>query len=148
MIFRAYQPQASFLNGEYQLPPLEIADDSLPRLARGAHEPLSVDLLLERARKETGLANYGTRDFIPSLRKLVESVNGDLRQLHEKGRAGIEDRIIRLLGNRLRMQCDVEKHLEILSSNSCRRRSSSACHAPDRRSCSACSPPGTAFMNC
>ncbi len=115
MIFRAYQPQASFLNGEYQLPPLEVADDSTSRPARGAHEPLSVDLLLERARKETGLASYGTRDFIPSLRKLVESVNGDLRQLHEKGRAGIEDRIIRLLVNRLRMQRDVEKHPEILS---------------------------------
>jgi hypothetical protein len=115
MIFRAYQPQASFLNGEYQLPPLEVTDDALPRPARGVHEPLSVELLLERARKETGLANYGTRDFIPSLRKLVESVNGDLRQLHEKGRVGIEDRIIRLLVNRLRMQRDVEKHPEILS---------------------------------
>jgi hypothetical protein len=38
-----------------------------------------------------------------------------LHQLHEKGRVGIEDRIIRLLVNRLRMQRDVEKHPEILS---------------------------------
>src|SRR5207244_4175689 len=35
--------------------------------------------------------------------------------LHEKGRKGIEDRIVRLLVNRLRMQRDITRHPEILS---------------------------------
>jgi hypothetical protein len=90
-----------------------MTPDMEPRAPSTAHEPLSLDRLLERARQEAGVGNFGTSAFIPALRKLVESVNGRIDQLHDKGRVGIEDRIVRLLVNRLRMQRDIERYPEI-----------------------------------
>ena len=77
------------------------------------HKPLSVDSLLDRARRESGLEDFGTKVFIPPMRQFVESVNGILDKLHHRGRVGIEDRVVRLLVNRLRMQRDLGQHPEI-----------------------------------
>jgi hypothetical protein len=77
-------------------------------------EPLSVDALLTRARQETGLQDFGSLAFIPTLRQLVDSVNSILGNLHVKGRQGIEHRLVRLLVNRLRMQRDITRHPQIL----------------------------------
>jgi len=80
-----------------------------------AHQPLSVDALIARARRETGLQEFETREFLPPLRKFIESVNQSLDQLHERGRVGIEDRIVRLLVNHLRMHADIIAHPQIRS---------------------------------
>ncbi|MET0988706.1 MAG: sulfotransferase, partial [Steroidobacteraceae bacterium] len=79
------------------------------------HEPLTVGHLIARACKEAEVERFGSPVFLPALRKLVESINEVLDQLHERGRIGIEDTIIRLLVNRLRMQRDLEQHPEILA---------------------------------
>lgn len=79
------------------------------------HEPLSVNALIARARKEAACDNFGNLAFVPPLNKLVDSINSFIDHFHEKGRQGIEDRIVRMLVNRLRMQRDIEKHPEILT---------------------------------
>ena len=79
-----------------------------------SHQPLTLDHVLGRARREAQYEDFGTTQFMPQLRKMVEALNSILPQLHDKGRRGIEDRIVRLLVNRLRMRRDILAHPEIL----------------------------------
>ena len=80
-----------------------------------ASDLLSIEALFVRARGDTGLLDFGTSSFVPALGKLVESINSISDNLHDKGRRGIEDWLLRLLVNRLRMQRDITLHPEILS---------------------------------
>ena len=80
-----------------------------------ASDPLSVEALFARARRDTGLQDFGTSAFVPALGKLVESINAISGNLHAKGRQGIENWLLRLLINRLRMQRDITQQPEILA---------------------------------
>lgn len=79
------------------------------------HKPLLLDAVITRACDEAGLGDFGTRVFMPSLRKFVQAANDRLEELSDRGRQGIEDRIVRLLVNRLRMARDTRQHPDILA---------------------------------
>lgn len=78
------------------------------------YEPLVLGDVLARACKEAQFEDFGTRVFIPSLAKLIEDINSAMDQLNDRGRKGVEDRMVRLLVNRLRMHRDTLEHPEIL----------------------------------
>lgn len=77
------------------------------------HEPFYAAALLARARHEANCEDFGTDSFIEPLSVLLDSLNEVLDQLHDKGRVGFENWLIRLLVNRLRMQRDIMQHPEI-----------------------------------
>ena len=74
---------------------------------------LSADQLLEDAKRESGLDDYGPMDFAEGFYVLVKSLNdeGGLSAANE-----IEARkfLVKTLSNRLRMQRDLKRHPEIL----------------------------------
>jgi hypothetical protein len=72
-----------------------------------------VNELIEAARQHTGLDDFGDEHFRPSLDSLVYSLNEEA-QLSEGGRIAAEERVMRLLVNRLRSQADLKRHPEIL----------------------------------
>lgn len=72
---------------------------------------LTVEQLLAQSRKITGINIVDTAAIEP-LTNLVNSFNND-SCLHEEGVKGTEDKLIRLLCNRLRMQRDFTNHPEI-----------------------------------
>lgn len=73
----------------------------------------SVDELIAQARSETGLARFGTEEFMPPLTALVESLEHE-SDLNATGVALQRTRIVELLKNRLRFQAHLERHPEIL----------------------------------
>ena len=74
---------------------------------------LSAQKLLDTARRESGLDDYGDMDFADGLRALVDSINAEAGLLpgHE---TKLEGELLRVLVNRLRMQHDIAQHPEIL----------------------------------
>jgi hypothetical protein len=72
---------------------------------------LSADALMARAREMTGIDLVDDAAVEP-LRILLAAYNSDAC-LHEQGAAAIEKQLLRLLGNRLRMQRDFARHPEI-----------------------------------
>lgn len=74
----------------------------------------STESLMLEARRISGLDDFGRLDFLPAFMKLVDSFNDMSDLLHDKGRKGLHDRIVRLLINRLRIQRDLKAHPEIL----------------------------------
>ncbi len=72
---------------------------------------LSADQMMARAREMTGI-DIVDEAAVEPLNILVDSYNTDAR-LHKEGVAGIEKKLLRLLGNRLRMQQDFVRHPEI-----------------------------------
>jgi hypothetical protein len=103
--------------------PIRIDDLAQPRLtemqqaaiasAAGAPGTLSVEQVLEAARKATGLDDFGADDFRERLALWLESVAED-RGLGALGRANIHNDLIRLASNRLRVEDLVRRHPEIL----------------------------------
>ena len=51
-----------------------------------ANWPPSLDKLLDRARREAGHDDFGSTQFIPALRKLIESLREKREEFHDKGR--------------------------------------------------------------
>lgn len=80
-------------------------------MAKGYPIPLSASALMERAREITGVELADDDAFEP-LTVLVKSLNED-SQLHKQGTQAMQDRLLRLLCNRLRMKRDFEAHPEI-----------------------------------
>ena len=74
---------------------------------------LSSTKLLQDATAETGLDDFGNRDFLEGLEVLVKSINTDAA-LPAEGEASAAEQMVRMLANRLRMQRDINRHPEIL----------------------------------
>ena len=73
----------------------------------------AVDALLEAARKETDIQDFGEDGFIEPLQKLLESVDQDV-SFNEMGRMAFNADMQRFLTNRLRFAEDLRQHPEIL----------------------------------
>lgn len=78
---------------------------------RGFPIPLPVEGLMARAREIAGVDIYD-EDIIEPLTVMVKSLNED-SELHEAGAVAMQDKLLRLLANRLRMQRDYAAHPEI-----------------------------------
>ena len=74
--------------------------------------PASVPQLLRRARELSGIALVDTGPET-ALQRLLHSLNNEA-QLNDRGAQAIEQRLLRLLCNRLRMQRDIRDNPEIL----------------------------------
>lgn len=72
----------------------------------------SVDELLARARRETGLDDFGPDDFLEPLGVLVAGLNEEA-QISDARRPMLEARLLRLLKNRLYFARDLAAHPEI-----------------------------------
>jgi Sulfotransferase family len=84
-----------------------------PAWAAEAEGEIAVDDLLERARRETGLSDFGDRWFEEGLRVYVDSLNREAR-LNRLGMITARTEIVRMLCNRLRFGEDLRRHPEIL----------------------------------
>ncbi len=80
-------------------------------MSKGIPLSLSATQLLAKARAITGI-NIVDTDVIEPLDVMVKSLNDESR-LHHKGALAMEQRLLRLLCNRLRMQRDFAAHPEI-----------------------------------
>ena len=78
---------------------------------RGYRIALSADGLLARAREITGI-DIIDHDVVEPLTVMVKSLNEE-SSLHEEGAIAMQNRLLRLLSNRLRMQRDFAAHPEI-----------------------------------
>jgi hypothetical protein len=102
---------------------LRIADLANPVLSeaqRGAlayaeRTPVvfSEQALLEAARRQTGLSDFGATDFLPRLRVQLAAIEEDT-ELNALGRLGIFGNLLRYLSNRLRFEDLLRRHPEIL----------------------------------
>lgn len=72
----------------------------------------SADVLLEKAREIAGISDVLDADIQEPLRRLLHSLNTEA-QLSESGAAAMEQRLLRILSNRLRMFRDLARHPEI-----------------------------------
>jgi hypothetical protein len=75
-------------------------------------EPLRVDALVEEARKQTGLADFGGDTWRPALEILIDSANREAK-LNEMGRASLATHVVTLLANRLQVADCIRRHPEI-----------------------------------
>lgn len=74
---------------------------------------LSASQLLELARRKTGLNDFGDTGFLPGFEKLIDALEHEAH-LSDRGRPAVQERMVRLLANRLRFQADLSRHPEIL----------------------------------
>ena len=74
---------------------------------------LEAERLLDEARQESGLDDYGDMAFAEGMGVLVKSVSEEAG-LTPEYEALLADEIVRVLVNRLRMQDDIRRHPEIL----------------------------------
>lgn len=73
------------------------------------HERLDVATLLDEARRQTGLDDFGDGAFREPLARLVESIEAEAK-LHTLGRSIMKGRLVALLGNRLRVVRYLKDH--------------------------------------
>jgi hypothetical protein len=102
---------------------IRIADLAEPRLtdaqaatiayARSVPVELSEHVVLEAARHQTGLSDFGADDFRARLRVWLEAAEEDT-DLNALGRLGVFANCVRYLANRLRVEDVVARHPEIL----------------------------------
>lgn len=85
----------------------------MSRIGLNGHE-LNDEELLETARRRTKLQDYGNESFREPLRRLVDALNSEAK-LHPFGRFMARENLLRVLGNRLKMEADLARHPEILS---------------------------------
>lgn len=76
-------------------------------------QPFAIESLLQEATRRTGLSDFGPPDFLEALRVLLESLNG-AGSFSEQRRPAVEERLLRLLSNRLWFALDLAEHPEIL----------------------------------
>jgi hypothetical protein len=74
---------------------------------------LTAQQLLDEATARTGLRDLGDDWFLPTLERLVQSIDRE-STLTDEGRTGAQERYIRVLCNRLRFVEDQKRHPEIL----------------------------------
>jgi hypothetical protein len=92
-----------------------LTADQQAAIARAAAIPIALteDAVLDAARRQTGLSDFGADDFRVRLRVWLEAVNADDR-LGPLGRLGLFAQCVRFLANRLRLEDLVRRHPEIL----------------------------------
>jgi hypothetical protein len=102
---------------------IRIADLAEPRLTDGQAAALayaqtvpvelSEQVVLEAARRQTGLSDFGADDFRARLRVWLQAAEEDT-DLNALGRLGVFSNCVRYLANRLRVEAVVARHPEIL----------------------------------
>jgi hypothetical protein len=92
-----------------------LSDAQRAQLALAERHPVvfSEPVLLEAARRQTGLSDFGSPDFRERLRVQLRSIEED-RELGALGRLGVFSNLVRYLGNRLRFEDLLRRHPEIL----------------------------------
>jgi Sulfotransferase family len=91
---------------------LRIAD-SLAEMAGVLRRPLQAEELIARARKETGLTDFGDIDFIEPLRCFLSSCVAPEADLSLIGRLATKWDVVRFLSNLLRLQAEDASRPEI-----------------------------------
>jgi hypothetical protein len=84
-----------------------------PAWAVDAQGEISAEELLEQARLDTGLSDFGGRSFQEGLSVYVDALNREAR-LNRLGMITARTEIVRMLSNRLRFASDLERYPEIL----------------------------------
>jgi len=102
---------------------IRIADLAEPRLtdgqaaalayARTMPVELSEQVVLEAARRQTGLSDFGADDFRARLRVWLQAAEEDT-DLNALGRLGVFSNCVRYLANRLRVEDVLTRHPEIV----------------------------------
>jgi hypothetical protein len=92
-----------------------LSDAQRGALAWAERTPVafSEQALLEAARRQTGLSDFGAEDFLPRLRVQLRSIEEDT-ELSALGRLGVFGNLVRYLSNRLRFEDLLRRHPEIL----------------------------------
>lgn len=98
----------------------DLADPVLDPAQRAAIEwadsqrwDFSVDAVTRSAREHSGLDDFGSEDFRDRLRVWLQSVDEDAG-LNGLGRMLVHEHVVRVLGNRLRLEDLLRRHPEIL----------------------------------
>ncbi|MBW2507250.1 MAG: sulfotransferase [Deltaproteobacteria bacterium] len=113
------RPESEGANGrvlfvdDLSAPVLTPTQRSIKWLASKRHTPITAEGVLERARRRTGLDQFGPRDFEARLELLVDDYNADLG-LSEMGRRVVSDELARYATNRLLIQDYLRRHPEAL----------------------------------
>ena len=94
-------------------PRLDDAQRAAIETAGRANLVLREDAVLEAARRQTGLDDFGDDGFRPRLREWLAAADDD-RGLNALGRATVFGNAVRALSNRLRVEDLVRRHQEIL----------------------------------
>lgn len=94
-------------------PVLSAAQRGALAYAEKAPVVFSEDALLETARRQTGLSDFGAGDFRARLRVQLRSIEEDT-ELNALGRLGVWSNLVRYLANRLRFEDLLRRHPEIL----------------------------------
>jgi hypothetical protein len=94
-------------------PVLTTVQRSIKWLASKRHTPITVEGVLERARRRTGLDDFGPSDFEARLDVLVDDYNTDLA-MGEMGRRIVSGELVRYATNRLLIQDYLRRHPEAL----------------------------------
>ena len=92
-----------------------LSDAQRGALAFAERTPVvfSEQALLEAARRQTGLSDFGAEEFLPRLRVQLRSIEEDT-ELNALGRLGVFGNLVRYLSNRLRFEDLLRRHPEIL----------------------------------
>ncbi len=90
-------------------PVLTPAQRSIKWLASRRRAPITLDRVLERARRRTGLDDFGPRDFETRLRLLIDDYNAD-SGMSEVGRRMVLGDLARYARNRLLIQDYLRRH--------------------------------------
>jgi NAD(P)-dependent dehydrogenase (short-subunit alcohol dehydrogenase family) len=80
---------------------------------RPLNAPLDAQALLAAGTAETGLEDYGDRQFVPGLEVFTEALRSEAR-LNRFGHLMLAGDLVRMLTNRLRLERDLARHPEIL----------------------------------
>jgi glyoxylase-like metal-dependent hydrolase (beta-lactamase superfamily II)/putative sterol carrier protein len=94
-------------------PVLSLAQRSIKWLASKRSTRITVEGVLARAERRTGLADFGPRDFEARLRILVDDYNADVG-MGEIGRRTVFGDLVRYASNRLLIQDYLSRHPEAL----------------------------------
>ena len=94
-------------------PVLTTTQRSIKWLASRRHTSITAEGVLERARRRTGLDDFGPSDFEARLQLLVHDYNAD-RGLGEVGRRVLSDELARYATNRLLIQDYLRRHPDAL----------------------------------
>jgi Sulfotransferase family len=92
----------------------ELTDEQRAAIARAAAIPVTLteEAVLEAARRQTGLDDFGSDDFRPRLRAWLATVNED-EGMNAVGRLGLYASCVRFLANRLKLVALLARHPEI-----------------------------------
>jgi len=92
-----------------------LTDDQQAAIAYAEGIPVtfSEDAVLDAARRQTGLSDFGPGDFRERLRVMLRSIDED-RELNALGRLGVFSNLVRYLANRLRFEDLLRRHPVIL----------------------------------